>query len=52
MCRVQSEGARQKLLEFSLQLLNRNVRFTALNLFPLDRTLIFTVSFVNQIYII
>lgn len=44
MNRVTTKAARQKLLEFSLQLLNRNVRFTAVNLFPLDRTLIFTVT--------
>lgn len=44
MNRVTTKAARQKLLEFSLQLLNRNVKFTAVNLFPLDRTLIFTVS--------
>ncbi|KAJ6650078.1 putative gustatory receptor 28b [Pseudolycoriella hygida] len=37
------EYAKERLKEFSLQLIHRNVRFTALNLFPLDRTLIFTV---------
>lgn len=35
---------KEKLLQFSIQLLHRNVRFTAFGLFPLDRTLIFTVN--------
>lgn len=38
------EYAKEKLMEFSMQLIHRKVKFTALNLFPLDRTLIFTVS--------
>lgn len=34
---------KEKLLQFSIQLLHRKVKFTAFGLFPLDRTLIFTV---------
>lgn len=47
--RVTSKAARQKLLEFSLQLLSRNVKFTAVNMFPLDRTLIFTVRGLREL---
>lgn len=35
---------KEKLLQFSIQLLHRGVKFTAFGLFPLDRTLIFTVG--------
>lgn len=45
MNRVTTKAAHQKLVEFSQQLLNRKVRFTAMNLFPLEKSLILTVIF-------
>ncbi|XP_037033694.1 putative gustatory receptor 28b isoform X2 [Bradysia coprophila] len=44
--------AKEKLLQFSLQLIHRKVKFTALNLFPLDRTLIFTIAGAATTYLI
>lgn len=39
--------AREVLTRFSMQLLHRKIKFTALGLFPLDNTLIFTVNDLN-----
>ena len=42
---------RDRLLRLSLQLQHRRVRFTAAELFNLDRTLIFTVSYARDFYL-
>ncbi|KAG4071157.1 hypothetical protein HA402_007642 [Bradysia odoriphaga] len=43
---------KEKLLQFSIQLLHRRVKFTAFGLFPLDRTLIFTIVGATTTYLI
>lgn len=40
-----NEVLKIKLTQFSMQLLHRKIKFTACNLFALDTSLIFTVSF-------
>lgn len=42
---TKSDELKNQLTQLSMQLFHRNVKFTACNLFTLDTTLIFTVSF-------
>lgn len=42
---TKNEVLKFQLTQFSMQLLHRKIKFTACNLFPLDTSLIFTVSF-------
>ncbi|KAJ6640745.1 putative gustatory receptor 28b [Pseudolycoriella hygida] len=43
---------KEKLMQFSIQLLHRKVRFTAFGLFSIDRTLIFTITGATTTYLI